>query len=538
MTGDDADVLVVGAGPAGLTLANLLTEAGVSVIVLERNEHIIDHARAVGIDDEAIRTLQTFRLAETVLANSLQNAPIRYHDSRGRVLTHVAPTARPYGWPRRNLFHQPFLEERLREALVNAAGPQALRTGHEVVGLEQDADGVRLTVRTVGERRSLRARFAVGADGGRSFVRDAVGVRLHGTTAPSKWLVVDVSKDSWDAPYSAVYTSADRPAMTIPLPFGLRRFEFRIKPAEDPEAFAAEGNVAAMLRRFYPTGELPTVVRSRVYWHHSRTASAFRSGSVFLAGDAAHLQPPFFGQGMNSGLRDVTNLYWKLAAAVEGRGGDALLDSYDRERRPTADAMVAFATQMGRYYKARNRFTESVRNALFRGLQRVPGGRDYILQMKYKPAPRYTEGLVVDGRNAARTSLLGRAFPQPQVSTADGRRRLDDVLGVRTAVLALAPDATAALTDRTLEGIRAQGGVVFQSAPPGIFERASVAVRQAQLDRGVLELTDTDGTLRDLLLAHPDDQLYVIRPDRYVGATARAADADRILGEYLALLDG
>jgi 3-(3-hydroxy-phenyl)propionate hydroxylase len=327
--------------------------------------------------------------------------------------------------------------------------------------------------------------------------------------------------------------------MTIPLPFGLRRFEFRIKPEEDPDAFAAEQNVHRLLRRFYPApAELPLIQRSRVYWHHSRTAERFRAGSVFLAGDAAHLQPPFFGQGMNSGLRDVTNLSWKLTAALAGRGGEELLDSYDRERRPTAEAMVAFATRMGQYYQPRNLVTERVRNALFRGAQRIPGGRDYILQMKYKPVPRYTAGLVLGAAGKDRDSLLGRAFPQPWVAAAgDGRRtRLDDVLGVRHAVLVLAAGGAAAVSDATLELLHANNGVLLQATPPGLFGRESVALDPAQLARGVNGLVDVDGGLRDLLLARPGDEVYVIRPDRYVGAVCRAEDADRVLRAYLARL--
>jgi len=530
MTGFDCDVAIVGAGPAGAVLANLLGEAGVSVVVLEAGRTIVGHPRAVGIDDEAIRTLQSFGMARVILDNSLQNMPIRYHDSAGAVLAHVAPSARPYGWPRRNLFYQPFLEERLREHLDGYPRVE-LRTGAEVTGLEQDQDGVSLQV----DGTTVRCRYAVGADGGRSFVRGALGIELLGDTAPVKWLVVDVEKDTWDAPYSAVYTSPVRPCMTIPLPFGYRRFEFQIRDEEDPESVSDPAHVQRLLARFYPGAPVPPVVRADVYWHHSRTAASFASGRVFLVGDAAHLQPPFFGQGMNSGFRDVTNLGWKLAAVVGGRATARILDSYDRERRGNASEMVEFATRMGRMYKAKSPLTERVRNTVFRGAQKVPGARDYILQMKYKPVPRYTEGLVVGGTRAERGSLVGRPFPQPLVWTAAGEGpRLDDVLGSRIAVLGLVPDAARALSARTTGRLRAQGGVLAQVKPPKVYQRDSAEPADPA---AVIEVFDNDGGLRDLLLARPADEVYVLRPDRYVAAACRAADLDRVLAAFLAQLE-
>jgi 3-(3-hydroxy-phenyl)propionate hydroxylase len=537
MEGFDCDVAVVGAGPVGAVLANLLGHAGVTVVVLEAAKTVVGHPRAVGIDDEAIRTLQSFGLAQVILDNSLRNVPIRYHDSAGRVLAHVAPTGRPYGWPRRNLFYQPFLEERLREHLAAYIGVD-LRLGSQVTALDQDSSGVTLRVRTDDGDARVRARYVVGADGGRSFVREAAGIALLGDTAPVKWLVVDVEKDTWDAPYSAVYTSPERPAMTIPLPFGYRRFEFQIREDEDPETVSRLQNVTSLLKRFYPDSPVPPVVRNDVYSHHSRTAASFQAGRVFLAGDAAHLQPPFFGQGMNSGIRDVTNLAWKLALVTGGLAVPRVLDTYDAERRRNAEVMVTFATQMGRMYKPRNPFTERVRNAAFRGVQKVPGARDYILQMKYKPTPRYTEGLVVGAAGADRASLVGRAFPQPMVQTAEGEGiRLDDALGAGICVLGLVPALAASISNRTAERLRAHGGVLVQSVPASAYERGSARSADVPADREVVEVVDIDGGLRDLLLARPADEVYVVRPDRYVGAVCRAADLDRVLGRFLAALE-
>src|SRR5690606_19032036 len=390
----EVDVAVVGAGPCGLTLANLLGTYGVSTVVLDREPGPLDHPRAVAVDDESLRSFQAGGLAEEILADCIQNAPIRYHDSRGRVLAHVGPSARPYGWPRRNLFLQPLLEASLRRGL-DRFDHVTLHPETEVVGLKRvgEDEGARLTARHHGAEVRVLARFAVGADGGRSFVREALGIRMLGRTDSAQWLVVDVAEDTWEAPYSAVYCHPRRPSMTIPLPYGHRRFEFKLLPGEREEQITAPAKVRELLTPYYRGRPLPELVRGRVYWHHSRTSARFQDGPVFLAGDAAHLQPPFFGQGMNSGIRDATNLAWKLAAVTSGKCEPSLLKTYDAERRGHAETMVSFATRVGRMYQPRNRVTETVRNAFFRGVQQVPGARDYILQMKYKPAPRYTEGV-------------------------------------------------------------------------------------------------------------------------------------------------
>ncbi|TCN53646.1 3-(3-hydroxy-phenyl)propionate hydroxylase [Rhodococcus sp. SMB37] len=536
----DRDVAIIGAGPAGVTLANLLAQHGVSTTLIDREAEILEEPRAVGIDDEALRTLQGFGMAEEVLANAVRNAPIRYYDSRKRILAHVAPSGRPYGWPRRNLFFQPNLEAVLRKSL-GRFGTVELRTACEAVGLTQDAERVTVTTRQDGETITIRARYVIGADGGRSFVRDAVNIELEGDTAPMKWLVVDVKDDTWDAPYSAVYTSPQRPSMTIPLPFGYRRFEFKVLDGEDPDRMAEPEMVATLMKQFYPNGDVPQAVRRRIYWHHSRTAARFQEGRVFLVGDAAHLQPPFFGQGMNSGMRDVTNLAWKLGMVLSGSASPKLLETYDAERRETAREMVKFATGVGRLYHPANRATEWFRNLFFRGVQRVPGGRDYILQMKYKPVPRYEDGFVLrDG--AGRSSLVGRAFPQPMVEQLDGTRlRLDDVLGARIALVGVVDGVVEGLSPQVAARLTAHNGIVVQSHVPSAYRRKGQfdpSSRVASSEVPVVDVYDLEGGLRDLYLEHPGAEVYIVRPDRYVAAVSSIADLDSTVESLLGLLDG
>jgi 3-(3-hydroxy-phenyl)propionate hydroxylase len=509
------DVLVVGAGPCGMTLANLLGIYGVDAVVIDREPAIIDYPRAVGIDDESLRTCQTVGLVDDVLADTLQDMPIRYYTSWGRCFAHVQPSARPFGWARRNLFLQPLLERTLR-AGVERFDTIDVRLEHELVALDQRVDGVRTTVRSArdGVEHEIHARFVVGADGGRSRVRDLIGVTLDGTTQPVKWLVVDVANDRLDAPYSAVYCDPDSPTLMVPLPYGHRRFEFRLDADDDETAVVQHDHVRSLLAPIYGDTPLPDVVRARVYLHHSRVAATFRRGSVFLAGDAAHLQPPFFGQGMNSGLRDATNLAWKLAAVVRGIGGVGVLASYDAERRPHATDMVQFATRMGAMYRPRSHRTERARDLVFRGVQRIPGGRDYVLQMKYKPMPRYVDGIVAGVDRRDKADPVGRMFLQPHVALDGERVLLDEALGPWFAVLRFGGDP-AELDDGALDWWREVGARLVRVRLDGDEQPAR---------GGAVAIDDVDGALARWRSQHPDVDVVVLRPDRYV-ATACPAGA-------------
>jgi 3-(3-hydroxy-phenyl)propionate hydroxylase len=532
----ETEVAIVGAGPAGVILANLLGGYGISVLVLEREKEVVDMPRAVGIDDMVLRTLQSFGMAEPILDGVIQNAPIRYYDSHRRLLAHVAPGPRRYGWPRRNLCYQPFLEQRLRANLARF-GTVELLPGAEVFELRQDSSGAHLRAWIGTEPAKINARFVIGADGGRGFVRKAVGIDLVGDTAASKWLIVDVEKDTWDAPYPAVYSSPRRPMTTVPLPFAFRRFEFQILDRENPTEISRPESVQRLLSPFYPDSAPPDVVRTRVYLHRSRTAARFQAGQVFLVGDAAHQQPPLLGQGLNAGIRDVTNLAWKLGEVISGRAGTALLDTYDAERRDDVRAMGSLAARADRMYRPRNALTERMRNDVFRAAQWIPRGRDYLMRLR-RPVPRYTRGAVLDAGAVERGSLVGCAFPQPTVRTRDGTRsRLDDVLGPRLAVLGLVPEIADRLSPDTATRLAACGGLIVQAHVDPVYRRAGQAGLGGTPAVGELsDVYDVHGELRDLRLERPGDEVYFIRPDRYVAGACPASRLDATLGRILDVL--
>lgn len=545
----EADVLIVGAGPCGITMANLLGVYGVRAVVIDRELQIIDFPRAVGIDDESLRTCQAAGAVDAVLDDCVQNTPIRYHTSWGRCFAHVKPSAKPYGWPRRNLFLQPLFEATMRSAVTRFDSID-VRLGHELQSFSQDGSGVTATVTdSTGGELLIRSAYLVGTDGGRSTVRRLADIEMQGSTAPMKWLVVDVAEDELDMPYSAVFCDTRTPVLMVPLPYRHRRWEFRLADdADDADAMQPE-HVLSLLRPRYEGVVMPRVVSSRVYMHHSRIAQTFQRDRVFVAGDAAHLQPPFFGQGMNSGMRDVTNLAWKLAAVVTNRAAPRLVDTYDRERRPHAEQMVWFATRMGKLYTPHNKVTERMRSLLFRVLNVVPGGKEYILQMKFKPMPRYTNGVVTGVDTAKRsTHPVGRMFGQPMVETTARRRaRLDDAIGPWFAVIGIGHDPAATLSPDRAAWWTAIGARFVRIDSPRTRLRPGATPlggTTTDVSHGVdgpadtLHLVDVDGGFRDWALDRPEDEIIVLRPDRYVAAVCTAATLDQTTDALRSVIGG
>ena len=222
-----------------------------------------------------------------------------------------------------------------------------------------------------------------------------MGVSFDGTTSSTRWLVVDIANDPLGHPNSEVGADPERPYASISIAHGIRRFEFMIHADESDEQAEDPAFLTQMLARLVPHPDRVDVIRRRVYTHHSRIAGAFRSGPMLLAGDAAHLMPVWQGQGYNSGISDAANLGWKLAAVVSGRADDKLLDTYDIERRKHARAMIDLSTMVGRVISPTNRRVAGARDLLVRSASIVPSLKRYVLEMRFKPMPRYEQGAVV-----------------------------------------------------------------------------------------------------------------------------------------------
>ncbi|WP_457966938.1 bifunctional 3-(3-hydroxy-phenyl)propionate/3-hydroxycinnamic acid hydroxylase [Arthrobacter sp. D1-29] len=523
---DDAiDVAVVGAGPTGLMLANLLGSHGLKVAVFEAGAELIDFPRGVGIDDESLRTFQSAGLVSKVLPHTIANQLLVFIDAKGRDLARIAPPSAEFGWPRRNGFVQPLADRVLLDGLERYDAVD-INWSAEVTGFIQDADGVDLTVSSPGGERSVRARYVVGADGGRSQTRKTLGFDFVGSSSTADWFVVDIRNDPLGQPGAYVCADPRRPYASISIPHGIRRFEFMLKPGETEEIAMTDEFLARLLEPLVPSTAKVEIIRRRVYTHHSRIATHFRSGRVFLIGDAAHVMPVWQGQGYNSGIRDSLNLSWKLVMVLRGLAGDKLLDSYEAERREHVQAMTNLSTQVGRVVSMTNRLGAALRDAFFRGISMLPSAKNYIVQMRFKPMPTMSQGALTTIGSQGDPAAVGRLFIQPTVCTLDSVSiKLDDAVGPWFALIAWNNDPCAILDEDARQRLERAGVRLVAARPASQLHWVGPAP-----DDSVLVMGDVDGSLKRWFDSRPES-VILLRPDRIVaGASAAHAASEMVRG--------
>lgn len=537
MSGDPSsvDVLIVGAGPVGLTLANILGQQGVSTRIVDERDSLIDYPRGVGLDDEALRTFQSIGLVEHILPHTVPNQILRFFDGNRRLLAEMAPPDARFGWPKRNGFVQPMVDAELLRGLERFDCVE-VSWGARMESFVETADDV--TVEVEGAA-AVTARYVVGCDGGRSATRRLMGVSFEGTTSPTRWLVIDLATDPLGHPNSEVGADPSRPYASISIAHGIRRFEFMIHANETDEQVEEPEFIARMLAPFVPHPDRVDVIRHRVYTHHSRIAGSFRRGRLFLAGDAAHLMPVWQGQGYNSGIRDATNLGWKLAAVVTGQAGDALLDTYDAERRKHARAMIDLSTMVGRVISPTNRRVATLRDGVIRAASVVPTLKRYILEMRFKPMPRYEQGAIArlegNGKPRSATSPTGTLFIQPRVDTREAQNvLLDDVTGPGFTVLSWNNNPRKLLGDVAFARWRALGATFVAVRPVTQLHWTG------HDDPDVVIVGDRTGALKSWFDAHAESVLF-LRPDRCIAGACiaqLAPELSALLFDVLCLSKG
>ncbi len=490
MPGDDCDVLVVGAGPTGVTLGLLLARAGVLTLVIDKEADIYPLPRAAHIDHEVVRVFQELGLAEEILATCRASKRYDFLTASGEVLLRFESMDKMGlgGWPAGNMVHQPSIEGSLREA-VRAQDKLTLKTGWAFESFAAHEGGVVVKVTTPEGTREVRSRFIVGADGARSPVRSAAGIEIDDLGFDESWLVIDVLVQDYARLPDINLQICDpaRPTTCVLMGAGRHRWEFMLRPGETAEQVLDDAFIAELLRPWNVEGAVK-LERKVVYRFNAKVAKAWRAGPVLLAGDAAHLMPPFAGQGMCSGIRDAANLAWKLAAVI--KGADArLLDTYQPERDPHVRAIIAMAIMMGRTVCITDPEAAAARDKQMLAARAAGGAGG---GSGGPPYPPLSNGCVAaDARGA------GVYFPQP--IGADGTR-LDDVLGAGAWLISRAPVET-----------------------PGIA--------CAQLESTVL--APFRGSLEKWLTAHDADAVLV-RPDRYAFGAGDGAALVKAWSAWLA----
>ena len=515
------EVAILGAGPVGLTLANYLSKQGVQVTVIEQLDQLIDYPRAIGIDDEALRTIQSLGLVEQVLPHTTPNHAMRFLTPKGHCFADIQPLTREFGFSRRNAFIQPQVDNVLLQGLKQYPKTEVLFS-RQLMEFSQDAQSVTLKMQNKqGQNEVVKAQYLIACDGGNSVVRRTLNIGFDGKTAPNQWIVIDIENDPLATPHIYLCCDPVRPYVSAALPHGIRRFEFMVMPGETQEELSKPENINKLLAKVLPNTQNIEVIRQRVYTHNARIAEKFRVDRILLAGDAAHIMPVWQGQGYNSGMRDAFNLGWKMALVIQGKAGPELLDSYQIERKDHAKAMIDLSVMAGHVLAPPKKWQGFVRDGIAYALNYIKPIKQYLLEMRFKPMPQYHDGVLIP--NTQKNSPVGKMFIQPKVQLATGEHvLLDEVIGNDFAILAWGVDPQWGLSAASMQQWK-KLGVKFIQVLPAIQLQNE---KRKQYD-GVICVGDIGTEIRTWF-GRTNDSMVILRPDRFVAALAIPQSADQI----------
>ncbi len=473
---DEIAIAIVGYGPVGATMANLLGARGVRTVVFERETAVYPLPRAVHVDGEVMRVFQSIGLHDQIIPDTAPIDGMRFLDRRGRTLFQGYTRHQPYGFPASTMVYQPRLEDALRAGAARYPCVD-VRLGHEVMAVTQDGDGVTLRVhdhdhaRAGGRTYEVLAREAVGCDGAHSLARKQAGIPLRDLGFHQPWLVVDTLLKG-DLPLPTVsqqICDPARPVTFVPSAGAHRRWEFRLRAGERREEMERPERVRSLLAtRARIDPDSVEVIRATVYTFHALLAARWRDRRVFLLGDAAHQMPPFLGQGLCAGIRDAHNLAWKLHLVLRGAAAPALLDSYQQEREPHVRSIIRLAVWAGRVVGAGEPLA-TLRDATFALLNRVSPVRCALRHVN--PAlPPLRGGVLSKGQRRGRRTPVGAVFVQPRVRGPDGATvPLDEALGPDFAVVGYGVDPRALIDAADLpfwDSLPTRFMMVEQPSPP------------------------------------------------------------------------
>lgn len=520
---NQTDVLLVGLGPVGAALANLLGQYGVQVLAIDKATDIFKAPRAIALDNEALRVLQMCGIQDGDI-DTIAIPEVRMHSPHFGFYSRANTAGAVDGHPKLVTFYQPQLEQVLRDRLA-AHDTVQVALGASLLSFEQDASGVRAQISDAsGAASAVHARYIVGADGANSLVRSLLGLDFKGKTYAEDWLVVDAKRLPQAIDHVEFICDPQRPTPHMVAPGDRQRWEFKLQPGETREEMERPETVRRLLAP-WAQGQEIDIERVAVYRFHARVADTFQVKRAFLVGDAAHITPPFVGQGLVAGLRDIANLGWKLAWVVQGRAQEALLQTYSRERQPHARDMIQLAQWMGRLVMPGNSVQAWFTHGVMKTLSSIPRVRNLFENLEIKPANRFKAGCFAPGKTCSGL-IRGGQLPQGWVRSFSDREHMlsDDALGQGLMLVGFGVDPAASLPQDVRNKWRQAGGQFLRIAPRGQpANKASVPTWE--------DLDNAFGSHKV-----PAGWVAAVRPDRVVMADGPLAASAQLAQQSLALL--
>lgn len=554
------DVAIVGLGPTGLVLAHALGMKGHRVVVLEKEPVFYGNARAVYTDDECMRIFQSLNIAREVQAQMMMDTPVQFVRPDGSLMAQYMPLTRYFGWPVVNFFYQPYLETTLSSHLARYPNVE-VRRGREVVDFRQDAAGVTVTHQATQEVRftefgdsrkltrgdldvqTLRARYLVGCDGGRSVVRTKLGIDMTGKNFPEPWLVVDLQrKPGVDGlrhlPYFNFVVDPALPVVSCVQPDGFHRFEFMLMPGETKENMERPETVRHYLSKFIDPDQFE-IKRRLVYTFNALMAKEWRRDRILLAGDAAHMTPQFMGQGASSGIRDAYNLGWKLDLILKGQVSEQVLDSYEKERKAHAQAMIDVSVLLKDIVSMTHPIGTLVRDAFIAVSQSIGPLKRFFRDGGFKPLPVYKRGSYLGMPRSGLRGPEGVLSPQPEVRLFDSTRvLLDDVMGPGFALIGLNVDPREHLDGTSTRLLESLGASVVTLYAYGERPQGLHGVER-NVRAGTLEVEDISGVMVEWFrkAGFKDRAVAVLRPDKFTFGVVQPEALPKVLSELARQFD-
>ena len=518
-----ADVIIIGGGPVGISMGNLLGLYGVKTLIFEKEDTFYTYPRVAVVDDEVLRSFQIMDMAKAQLAEMIPGLFVEiYARSQRKLMSVRLPEDYEFGFTRLAGILQQIVEEKLRQGLARFDCVE-LHLRHNLETFTQTNQGVTVTLsREDGSKVTAQAQYLLGCDGGRSTVRKLADIKLVGSDTKDQWLIIDFIDEKPPLTAIRAFGTADRAAISVPLAQNYQRMEFRLLPDEDPQSL--ENDIEAihkLMRPWFDPSKI-NIVRRRVYSQSAKIAETFQAGRVFLLGDAAHLMPPFTGQGLCSGIRDATNLAWKLSLVLRNLAGKKLLASYETERKPHAQATIDGAQMMGLLLFPKNRWQEFIRDTTLTLLNSFPLTRRLV--EKVKPPPVCGIGAFINDADG----VAGFMFRQPTVVTQSGATvLLDEVLGKGFSILGFNLDPTEVMHSDTQAFWHKVGVKIVKVLPKG---QKDIAVQD------VVNVEDHTNQLETWFRKY--DNLVVLRPDHYIAFTCSSSQLDYYTAQFRQLISG